>query len=112
MSKDPARKWTDKELKEMSYHIGQIYEQATDEITEKWDAYMARAAKRLDKLHNDYVTAPDDKKEEALEKYQKALENVTFKDKDYKDMVLEPATRLCNTNKIATAYLTGDMPNI
>lgn len=112
MSKDPARKWTDKELKEMSYHIGQIYEQATDEITEKWDVYMARAAKRLDKLHNDYITAPDDKKEEALEKYQKALENVTFKDKYYKDMVLETTTRLCNTNKIATAYMNGEMPKI
>lgn len=112
MSKDPARKWTDKELKEMSYHIGQIYEQATDEITEKWDAYMARAAKRLDKLHNDYVTAPDDEKEEALKKYQKALENVTFKDKYYKDMVLETTTRLCNTNKIATAYMNGEMPKI
>ena len=112
MSKDPARKWTDKELKEMSYHIGQIYEQATDEITEKWDAYMARAAKRLDKLHNDYVTAPDDEKEKALKKYQKALENVTFKDKYYKDMVLETTTRLCNTNKIATAYMNGEMPKI
>lgn len=112
MSKDPARKWTDKELKEMSYHIGQIYEQATDEITEKWDAYMARAAKRLDKLHNDYITAPDDKKEEALKKYQKALENVTFKDKYYKDMVLETTTRICNTNKIATAYMNGEMPKI
>lgn len=112
MNKDPARKWTDKELKEMSYHIGQIYEQATDEITAKWDAYMARAAKRLDKLHNEYVTAPDDEKEEALKKYQKALENVTFKDQYYKDMVLDTSKRLCNTNKIATAYMNGEMPKI
>ena len=111
-SKDPARKWTDKELAEMRYHIGQIYEDATEEITAKWDAYMFRAAKRLDKLHNDYVTAPDDEKEEALKKYQDALKNVTFRDKYYKDMVLDTTRHICKANEIATAYMNGEMPKI
>ena len=111
-SKDPARKWTDKELAEMRYHIGQIYEDATEEITTKWDAYMFRAAKRLDKLHDEYVTAADDEKEEALKKYQDALKNVTFRDKYYKDMVLDTTRHICKANEIATAYMNGEMPKI
>lgn len=111
-SKDPARKWTDEELKEMRYHIGQIYEDATEEITAKWDAYMFRAAKRLDKLHNEYVTAADDEKEDALKKYQDALKNVTFRDKYYKDMVLDTTRHICKVNEIATAYMNGEMPKI
>jgi hypothetical protein len=111
-SKDPARKWTDKELAEMRYHIGQIYEDATEEITAKWDAYMFRAAKRLDKLHDEYVTAADDEKEEALKKYQDALKNVTFRDKYYKDMVLDTTRHICKANEIATAYMNGEMPKI
>lgn len=112
MAKDPARKWTDKELKEMEQHIGNIYDQALTEITEKWDAYMAKSAKRLDKLHEAYEKAPADKREDALKAYQDALRNVTFKDKYYHDMVKETATRLCYTNKVATAYMNGQMPQI
>ena len=112
MAKDPARKWTDKELKEMEQHIGNIYDRALTEITEKWDAYMAKSAKRLDKLHEAYEKAPADKREDALKAYQDALRNVTFKDKYYHDMVKETATRLCYTNKVATAYMNGQMPQI
>ena len=112
MAKDPARKWTDKELKDMEYHIGKIYEQALTEIDEKWAAYMERADKRVSKLYNAYKNAPEGEKEAALKKYQDALENVTFRDAYYREMVRDTATRLCNTNKIATAYMNGEMPNI
>ena len=112
MAKDPARKWTNKELKEMEQHIGGIYDQALAEITEKWDAYMAKSAKRLDKLHEAYQNAPAEKKEDALKAYQDALRNVTFKDKYYRDMVQETTTRIYYTNKVATAYMNGQMPQI
>lgn len=112
MAKDPARKWTDKELKDMEYHIGKIYEQALTEIDEKWAAYMDRADKRVSKLYNAYKNAPEGEKEAALKKYQDALEDVTFRDAYYREMVKDTATRLCNTNKIATAYMNGEMPNI
>ena len=112
MAKDPARKWTDKELKDMEYHIGEIYEQALTEIDEKWAAYMDRADKRVSKLYNAYKNAPEGEREAALKKYQDALENVTFRDAYYREMVKDTATRLCNTNKIATAYMNGEMPNI
>lgn len=112
MANDPARKWTDKELKEMERHIEEIYEQATKEITEKWNAYMDRAEKRLADLYAAYASAPDDKKQAALEKYQKALENVTYKNEWYRDMVAETTTRLTEVNKIAVAYINGEMPEI
>ena len=112
MAKDPARKWTDKELKDMEYHIGKIYEQALTEIDEKWAAYMERADKRVSKLYNAYKNAPEGEREAALKKYQDALENVTSRDAYYREMVKDTATRICNTNKIATAYMNGEMPNI
>ena len=111
-AKDPARKWTDKELKEMERHIGGIYDQALKEITEKWDAYMERTEKRLGNLYAAYVSAPEDKKADALEKYQKALENATYKNEWYREMVKETATRLTKVNEIATAYINGKMPEI
>lgn len=109
---DPARKWTDKELKEMERHIGGIYDQALKEITEKWDAYMERTEKRLGNLYAAYVSAPEDKKADALEKYKKALENATFKNEWYRDMVKETTARLTRVNEIATAYINGKMPEI
>lgn len=112
MKKDNARKWTDKELKEMERHIEGIYGQATKEITEKWNAYMERTEKRLGNLYAAYTSAPDDKKADALEKYQKALENATYKNEWYRDMVKETSTRLTKVNEIATAYINGKMPEI
>lgn len=112
MANDPARKWTDKELKEMERHIGGIYDKALTEITEKWDAYMERTEKRLGNLYAAYVSAPEDKKADALEKYQKALENATYKNEWYREMVKETATRLTRVNEIATAYINGKMPQI
>lgn len=112
MANDPARKWTDKELKEMERHIEGIYKQAEKEITEKWNAYMERTEKRLANLYAAYVSAPDDKKADALEKYQKALENATYKNEWYRDMVKETTTRLTKVNEIATAYINGQMPEI
>lgn len=109
---DPARKWTDKELKEMERHIGGIYDQAFKEITEKWDAYMERTEKRLGNLYAAYVSAPEDKKADALEKYKKALENATFKNEWYRDMVKETTARLTRVNEVATAYINGKMPEI
>ena len=112
MKSDPARKYTDKQLKKMERHIEGIYDQALKEITEKWNAYMDRAAKRLDTLYAAYVNAPEDKKAEALEKYQKAAENATFKNEWYRSMVDDTTTRITKVNEIATAYMNGQMPGI
>lgn len=109
---DRAREETDARLAEMIAHIRQTYEQAQDELTAKWNAYMARGNDRLENLYAAYVSAPADKKAEALKKYQDALQSYTLQNKWYKEMVGETAYRIANVNSIAIAYINGQMPGI
>lgn len=109
---DAAREWTDKRLEVMEKHIEQIYRQAQGELTEKWKAYMRRGKERLATLYNAYLSAPPDKKQEYLQKYQQALQNYTLKNKWYRDMVDETTLRLANVNQIAADYINGQVPAI
>lgn len=109
---DAAREWTDKRLEVMEKHIEQIYKQAQGELTEKWQAYMRRGKERLATLYNAYLSAPPDKKQEYLQKYQQALQNYTLKNKWYRDMVDETTLRLAKTNEIAAKYINGQIPAI
>lgn len=109
---DAAREWTDKRLELMEKHIEQIYKQAQGELTEKWEAYMRRGKERLATLYNAYLSAPPDKKQEILQKYQAALQNYTLKNKWYRDMVDETTLRLAHTNEIAADYINDQIPYI
>ena len=109
---DAAREWTDRELLEMERHIEKIYKQAKAEITEKWNAYMERTKPQLESLYNAYLSAPPEKKQEILQKYQAALQNYTLKNKWYRDMVDETTLRLANVNNIAINYINGKIPSI
>lgn len=109
---DAAREWTDKRLEVMEKHIEQIYKQAQGELTEKWQAYMRRGKERLATLYNAYLSAPPDKKQEYLQKYQQALQNYTLKNKWYRDMVDETTLRLAKTNEIAAKYINGQIPAV
>ena len=109
---DEARNWTNDRLKEMEKHIREVYEQAQSELTEKWNKYMAAGQDRLDRLYAAYLSAPADKKAEALAKYQNALENYTLRNEWYQQMVNETAYRLANVNEIALAYVNGEIPAI
>lgn len=109
---DAARVWTDEQLLEIEAHIRQIYTQAQDEISVKWRDYMRRTEPKLENLYNAYLTAPADKKQETLQKYQNALQNYTFKNKWYKNMVDETTLRLANVNEIAIKYINGQIPAI
>lgn len=109
---DRARYLTDAKLAEMEAHITQIYRQARSELTEKWDEYMIRAQARLDDLYAAYVSAPADKRAEALASYQQAAQNVTLRDQWYRDMVDQTTYRLAHVNEIATAYVNDEMPSV
>lgn len=109
---DKARVWTDKRLEIMERHLTAVYTQAQEEIGEKWEAYMQRAEKRLENLYNAYLSAPPDKKQEYLQKYQTALQNATLKNKWYRDMIDETTLRLANVNKIASDYINDQIPAI
>lgn len=109
---DKARVWTDKRLARMEKHLTAVYTQAQKEIGEKWEAYMQRAEKRLENLYNAYLTAPPDKKQEYLQKYQTALQNATLKNKWYRDMIDETTLRLAHVNEIASDYINDQIPAI
>lgn len=109
---DEARNWTDERLKEMERHIRRTYEQAQAEITAKWNAYMERGQARLSDLYAAYMSAPPDKKADALKKYQDAMKNYTLKNEWYREMVNDTAYRLAHTNEIAIAYINGEIPSI
>ena len=96
----------------MEGHIRQIYTQAQGELTEKWVAYMERGRARLSDLYSAYLSAPADKKAAALKKYQEALQNFTFRNKWYKDMVRDTTYRLANVNSLAISYVNGEIPAI
>ena len=109
---DPARQWTDAELEKIEKELQKIYRQARDEITAKWDAYMAKAQERLATLYNAYVSAPDGQKAEALAKYQQAAENVTLRNNWYKGMVDQTTYELARVNQLAADYINGNMTGI
>lgn len=109
---DSARQWTDAELEKIEKELQRIYRQARDEITAKWDAYMAKAQDRLSTLYNAYLNAPPDKKAEALAKYQKAAENVTLRNEWYQSMVDQTTYELARVNQLAVDYINGNMTGI
>ena len=109
---DKARDWTDKQLLEMEGHIRQIYKQSQTEMLAKWNAYMKRGQARLDDLYAAYISAPADKKAEALKRYQDAAQNFTLRNKWYRDMVAETTYRISNVNEIALDYINGKIPSI
>lgn len=109
---DVARKWTDAELIDIENHIRFIYQQAYDELSEKWDQYMQRGEARLENLYNAYVSAPINEKTNALKKYQDAVQNYTIRNRWFEDMVNVTAFRLANVNEIALDYVNGKIPNI
>lgn len=109
---DAARKWTDAELIDIENHIRFIYQQAYDELSEKWNQYMERGEARLENLYNAYVSAPINEKINALKKYQDAVQNYTIRNRWFEDMVNVTAFRLANVNEIALDYVNGKIPNI
>lgn len=109
---DIARQWTDEQLLEMEAHLKQIYQQSYNEISEKWNEYMRRGQDRLNDLYANYVSAPADKKADALTKYQEAVQNYTLRNQWYRDMVNETTYRLAHVNEIAISYVNGQIPSI
>ena len=113
---DKAHAWTDKQLERMEKRITKTYKQAQSEITEKWNAYMARAQKRTEGLQAAYEaalkTGSASEIKAAKAALDKAKENITFKNQYYKDMVDETTLRLANVNQIAVNYMNDQMPSI
>lgn len=97
----------------MEKKLAQIYSQAHEEITDKWNAYLTRSNKQLDALWIAYQVEKDPiKKRDALLAYQKKAKAQTFRDMKYKDMIEETAYRMAKTNELALLYVNGELPKI
>ena len=112
MARDNARVWTDSTLAEIEAHLTEIYRTSRDQIAEKWDAYMQKGQAKLNKLYQEYLSAPEDAQPAAFRKYQQALDSYTLKNQWYQDMVNETTLRLAKVNDIAVSYVNGKIPAI
>lgn len=109
---DGARRRTNKQLKSLEDEIRRVFKEAEKDISEKWDAYMEKSQKKLEALHDAYINASDGKKREAKEKYKKAVEEQTLKDKQFKAMRNSMVNRITNANDTAAKYTNGKLPGI
>lgn len=100
----------------MEKEIQTQYRQAQKEITSKWNKYMERADKRLQKRQNALSVALSSGDKEKIAEARKALENaqkaVTLQDAKYKAMVEDTALRISESNQTAIDYINNRTPNI
>lgn len=113
---DDARKLTDKRLAEMERKIYKTYRAAAKGITKKWYTYMDAAATELKTLQDAYDSAKRVGDSDAMRtmgiKLTAKKREQTVNNKRYKNMIKETALRLASVNKITTAYMSGQIPDI
>ena len=113
---DELRKETDKKLKEIEDKLEGIYKDAESELREKWDNYMQRAEKRVERyeeaLQDALKTGDEDKIAAARKTLTEKKQAVLYRDKQFADMVDGVTDRLAKVNQIATDYVNEQMPGI
>lgn len=113
---DTARIWTDKQLKKMESEISSIYNEATKDITKKWNAYMIATDEKIKKYQQAYDNAVKSKDAKAISDTWNALKDAktsqTFGNEYYKNMVADTTKKIAEVNQIATAYANNQMPSI
>ena len=109
---DKARQETDKQLRKMEKEIRKIYEQAQDEITQKWNAYMEKGQERLNELWQAYEDAPKGERRNAKQAYQDAVRSYTLQNEHYENMLKDVSDRLSRVNEIALNYTNDKLAGI
>lgn len=113
---DKLRQKTDKELAKLEKKLDSVYRQAEKDIAEKWDAYMKKAAEKLEPLEKAYADAKASGDKEAIaqtgkalgqEKFRQTLQNARFK-----DMLDETTEKIADVNKIALSYINDEQPKV
>lgn len=113
---DGARKLTDKKLASIERRLTLIYTQAEAEISAEWNEYMKQLNKRLgdkyNKLQQAIASGDSAAVKAARDEYRSAVQWGTFMNKKYARMVDNTTDNFVNVNKIAVAYLNGEVPSI
>lgn len=116
MAVDQARAWTDRQLSRMEKRVLTIYRGARKDLADKWIKYMRNADKRLQKLQDAYnaavLSGDKDKIKETGDKLINAKQNITFRNKYYRDIVADMTYRLAKVNQVAIDYLNDQLPEI
>lgn len=113
---DKLRRGTDKTLKSMEDTLEGMYKDAEKDLHEKWDKYMQRAEKRVEKYENALQEALKSGDAAKIAEARKTLaqkkEAIFFRDKQFSEMVDAVTDRLANVNKIAVDYCNNQMTGI
>ena len=113
---DTAHRLTDEKLEEMEKRLSAIYSRAEKEIGERWKEYLVESQAEIDELQKAYELAKEsgDAKEirKAWKKLASAKRDRTIMDKRFKALTETTATQLANVNKIALAYVNGQLPEV
>lgn len=113
---DNARKKTDKQLAKMEKYLKKMYSDSQKGIREKWDIFMSEMEKRIDGIEQQLQSARLTKDKKSIEEleYEKRrlIQNMTFGNNHYKEMVRQTAEKITHVNEEAIAYLNGQMHKI
>ena len=113
---DAAHRKTDLKLEEMEKRLSAIYSRAEKEIGERWKEYLAESQEEIDELQKAYELAKKRGDAKEIRKSGKKLESAkrerTLMDKKFNDLTETTAAQLANVNKIALAYVNGQLPEI
>ena len=104
---DKARKATDKRLEHMERHLSAIYSRTNKELTKKANDFFKRFKEADEKKRKLVQAGQLDPKE-----YARWRRTQIFQGEHWSRMKENSAQMLLNTNKIATAYINGELPSI
>lgn len=113
---DQVRKQTDKKLKQMEKKISNIYAEAQEDISSKWNVFMKSHYPKLkdaqEQLKKAELTGDADEIKKAKDLYERTAMNITINNRRYRGMVEDTTEKIAHTNEIALAYINNQLPEI
>ena len=113
---DIAHTKTDQKLEEMEKRLSAIYSRAEKEIGERWKEYLVESQAEVDKLQKAYETAKKSGDAKGIRKagitLSRAKKDRTLMNSRFKALTETTAAQLANVNKIALAYINGELPEV
>jgi hypothetical protein len=110
--KDSLRR-TEERLAEMERHIGEIYADVLENVSERWREFLApldSEIKKYDRAMNNPMDAEVRKKAE--KKRAQIIKQKTILNKRFRTVSKKISHELSRTNEIALAYINGEVPEV
>lgn len=113
---DKAHRLTDEKLEEMERHLSAIYSRAEKEIGVAWAKYISEVGKEIEGLQKDYDVVKKSGNRDEIKavgrKLAAAKRERLLLDKHYRELTKKIAKEISDVNKIALAYINGELPQI